>query len=126
MLYEVITILGAIEYLKAKGYKNIALVGGSMGGAAILNAMELNTDSLIRKIVLLSPADSNGIVSNVIEKLFVASEDEGYFARVKASYDNSEQPKQLKIYEGSFHAQHMFKSSYANELSQLIIDFLTN
>jgi len=35
-------------------------------------------------------------------------------------------PKEFKIYEGSFHAQHMFKSSYADELTQLIIDFITN
>lgn len=117
-------ILGAVSYLKSKGFKNIALVGGSMGGAAILNALELKTDDALKKVVLLSPASDIGISSNGIEKLFIVSEDEGLFARVKTAFDSSVQPKQLKIYEGSFHAQHMFKSDYANELTQLIIDFL--
>jgi len=119
-------ILGAISYLKSQGYKNIALVGGSMGGGAILDALEQKTDSSLKKVVLLSPAGSNGITSNSIEKLFVVSADEGFFARVKTSYDNSSQPKELKIYEGTYHAQHMFKSSYADELTNLIIEFLTN
>jgi pimeloyl-ACP methyl ester carboxylesterase len=119
-------ILGAIQYLKSQGYRNIALVGGSMGGGAILDALEQKTDNILTKVVLLSPAGSNGISSNSIEKLFVVSADEGFFARVKTSYDNSSQPKDLKIYEGTYHAQHMFKSDYADELTDLIIEFLTN
>ena len=119
-------ILGAVGYLKSKGFKNIALVGGSMGGAAILNALEIKTDESLKKVVLLSPASDIGINNSTIEKLFVASEDEGLFSRVKTAFDSSVQPKQFKIYEGSFHAQHMFKSDYADELTQLIIDFLTN
>ena len=119
-------ILGAIDYLTAKGFKNIVLVGGSMGGAAILNALELKTNDTIRKVVLLSPAGSNGLTSSSTEKLFIVSEDEGLFARVKSAFDNSTQPKQFKIYKGSHHAQHMFKSDYAEELTSFIIDFLTN
>lgn len=119
-------ILGAIDYLKTKGFKNIFLVGGSMGGAAILNALEQKTDNTIKKVVLLSPAGTNGITSNSLEKLFVVSENEGFYARVKESFDNSVQPKELKIFEGTYHAQHMFKSDYAEELTQLIIDFLVN
>lgn len=118
-------ILGAIDYLTAKGFKNIVLVGGSMGGAAILNALELKTEATIRKVVLLSPASNIGIGSDSIEKLFVVSENEGFYARVKESFDNSVQPKEFKEFEGSYHAQHMFKSDYAEELSQLIIDFIT-
>lgn len=118
-------ILGAIEYLKAQGYKNISLAGGSMGGAAILNALEIKTDGTIKKVVLLSPAGSNGITNKTVEKLIVVSEDEGLFARVKTAFDTSAEPKQFKIFKGSYHAQHMFKSDYADELTQLIIDFLT-
>lgn len=119
-------ILGAIEYLKGQGFKNISLVGGSMGGAAILDALEIKTDDSLKKVVLLSPAGSNGITSNSLEKLLVVSEDEGFFARVKTAYDTSSHPKQLKTYEGSYHAQHMFKSSYADELTDLIIEFIIN
>lgn len=119
-------ILGAVAYLKGQRFKNVALVGGSMGGAAIMDALEIKTDNAIKKVVLLSPAGSNGITSNTLEKLLVVSEDEGFFARVKTAYDTSSHPKQLKIYEGSYHAQHMFKSSYADELTNLIIEFILN
>lgn len=117
-------ILGAVSYLKDQGYKTISLVGGSMGGAAIMNALELKSDDTLKKVVLLSPASSNGITNTSLEKLFIATQDEGLFARVKIAFDTSAQPKQFKIYEGSLHAQHMFKSNYAEELTDLIVGFL--
>lgn len=118
-------ILGAIAYLKDQGYKNIALVGGSMGGMAILNALEMNTDSSLKKVVLLSPAGGHAITSNSIDKLIIVSKDEGLYNKVNAIFDASSNPKATKIYMGSYHAQHMFKSDYAEELTQLIINFLT-
>lgn len=117
-------ILGAVSYLKDQGYKTISLVGGSMGGAAIMNALELKSDDTLKKVVLLSPASSNGITNTSLEKLFIATQDEGLFARVKIAFETSAEPKQFKIYEGSLHAQHMFKSNYAEELTDLIVGFL--
>jgi alpha-beta hydrolase superfamily lysophospholipase len=117
-------ILGAVDYLKIRGFKKIALVGGSMGGAAILRALDKKTDSVLEKVVLLSPAGGVGIASTSLNKLIVVSKNEGLYKRVKTIYNESTQPKALKIYPGSFHAQHMFKSKYSNELIKLIIEFL--
>jgi len=117
-------ILGAIDYLKEKGFKKIAIVGGSMGGAAVLNALDIKTDSVIEKVVLLAPAGGKGIVSKSIKKLIIVSKNEGLFSRVNSIYKESSQPKELKIYPGSFHAQHMFKAEYSNELINLVIGFL--
>ena len=119
---KALDILGGIDYLKGQGYKNLALVGGSMGGAAILNALELSTDSAIKKVVLLSPAGGPAIT----RKLIVVSKDEALYNRVNAIFDASANPKATKVYAGSYHAQHMFKSDYADDLTHLIIDFLTN
>jgi alpha-beta hydrolase superfamily lysophospholipase len=119
-------ILGAVNYLKGKGFKKIAIVGGSMGGAAVLNALDIKTDSVIRKVVLLAPAGGNRIASKSIKKLIVVSKNEGLFTRVNKIYNESSQPKKLKVYPGSFHAQHMFKAEYSNELIDLIIDFLNS
>lgn len=118
-------ILGAIEYLKDQGYKSISLVGGSMGGAAIQDALELKTDDTLKKVVLLSPAGGPAITSNSIEKLIIVSKDEGLYAKVNAIFDASANPKATKIYKGSYHAQHMFKSNYAEELTDFIVEFLT-
>ena len=117
-------ILGAIDYLKEKGFMKIAIVGGSMGGAAILNALDIKTDAIIEKVVLLAPAGGNGIASKSIKKLIIVSQNEGLFSRVSSIYKESSQPKTLKIYPGSFHAQHMFKAEYSDELINLIISFL--
>jgi len=117
-------ILGAVDYLKSKGFNNIAIVGGSMGGAAVLSALDAKTDNVIKKVVLLAPAGGAGITSTSIKKLIIVSKDEGLYKRVKAIYNETAQPKELKVYPGSYHAQHMFKADYSNELISLIIDFL--
>ena len=123
---RLLDILGAIDYLKEKGFNNIAIVGGSMGGAAILNALDVNIDTIIKKVVLLAPAGGSPIASKAVNKLFVVSKEERLFASVNEIYNESSQPKELKIYPGSFHAQHMFKAEYSNELTNLIINFLNN
>ena len=35
-------VLAAVNLLKGKGFKNILLAGGSMGGAAVLDALEID------------------------------------------------------------------------------------
>jgi esterase/lipase len=117
-------ILGAIDYLKSKGFNSIAIVGGSMGGAAVLSALNTKNDSVIKKVILLAPAGGAGITSTTIKKLLIVSKDEGLFKRVNTIYNESTQPKELKVYPGSYHAQHMFKSDYKNDLISLIIEFL--
>ncbi|MFC4723222.1 alpha/beta hydrolase [Geojedonia litorea] len=117
-------ILSAVDYLKKEGYDSIALVGGSMGGAAILNALELEMDISLKKVILLAPAGGKAISSETIEKLIVVSEGEGLFKKVNQIFNESNPPKQLKTFKGSFHAQHLFKSEYRDELIKLITDFL--
>ena len=119
-------ILGAVDYLKGEGFKKISIVGGSMGGTAVLNAIGIKTDVVINKVVLLAPANGVGIASKSINKLIIVSKDERLFSRVNTIYNESSTPKKLKVYPGSFHAQHMFKADYSNELINLIIDFLNH
>jgi len=95
-----------------------------MGGAAVLSALGTKTDSVIKKVILLAPAGGSGITSTSIKKLLIVSKDEGLFKRVNTIYNESTHPKELKVYPGSYHAQHMFKSGYKNELISLIIEFL--
>jgi len=118
-------ILGAIDFLKEKGYDQIAIVGGSMGGAAVLDALEIKMDKAIKKVVLLAPAGGSAIQNKSVNKLFVVSKNEGLFSRVNSIYNDSTQPKKLKVFSGSSHAQHLFKSKHSDELSNLLIGFLT-
>jgi uncharacterized protein len=118
-------ILGAIAYAKEQGFKDISIVGASMGGAAILSALSYKQVS-ISKVVLLAPAGGPKIVSDKLDKLFVISKEERLHNRVKQIYGESAEPKRIKEYEGNAHAQHMFKSNNAEDLKILIIDFIFN
>ena len=121
-------VLSAIDYLKDKGFKKISLVGGSMGGAAILNALDRKTDASINKVVALAPAGGKSINSQKINKLFIVARNDrlGLYPVVKKLYESSSEPKKFVVYEGTEHAQHLFDGSHREELSNLIIDFIAN
>lgn len=116
-------ILAADEWLQTKGFTEISLVGGSMGGAAMLAALP-EVSALVSKVVLLAPAGGQPIKSVEIDKLFIVSTDEGLYPRVEQIYTQSVQPKKLKEFAGTAHAQHMFKEAYAAALTELILAFL--
>ena len=116
-------IIGAVNYLREQGFTEINIIGGSMGGAAVLAAWSF-IKTPVSKVVLLAPAGGNPIKSGSTGKLFVVSQDEGLYDRVKEIYDNSAEPKQLKVFPGSTHAQHLFKTTYADELVNLILEFI--
>ena len=119
-------VLGAIQYLKEKGVKEIDIIGASMGGAAVLTALKQTSDSLISKVVLLAPAGGPPINSKTINKLFIVSKKERLYNRVKMIFNKSAKPKTLKVFNGNAHAQHLFKTDYAKELTGLIIGFINN
>ena len=117
-------VLGAINYLKNKGYKSIAILGGSMGGAAVVRALNTEYNSIITKVVLMAPAGGKALVYKSLNKLFIVSEKEGLYKRVTSLYKKSAKPKRLSVYKGSYHAQHMFKAKYAMSLVKEIITFI--
>jgi len=121
-------VLAAIKYLQGKGFKKIALVGGSMGGAAMLDALSQKTDTAINKVIALAPAGGNSIPSQKIKKLFIVAKHDGLglYPDVKAMYQSSSEPKKFVEVDGSAHAQHLFKTSHKEELTKLIVDFIAD
>jgi len=121
-------VLAAIKFAKQKGFKKICLVGGSMGGAAILNALEKKSDASISKVITLAPAGGGPIKSQSIKKLFIVAKDDslGLYPDVKKLYESSLDPKKFVEFDGSEHAQHLFKTSHKEELSKLIIDYIAH
>lgn len=117
-------VLGAVVWLKEQGYKHIAVVGGSMGGAAVLRALSHTDDSAIDKALLLAPAGGDPIASDTVKKLFVVSEGDGVVGRVRALHEASSDPKELRILSGKAHAQHIFKTPQGKELMDAMLTFL--
>lgn len=121
-------VRAAVDCLKAKGFKRISLVGGSMGGAAVLNALERQADESITGIILLAPSGGAPVDSDQIDKLFIIAKEDSpaLHASVKAVYAHSAEPKTFEEIEGSAHAQHLFKTSQKELLSNLIVDFIAD
>lgn len=117
-------IIGAIDYLVKQGTAEIFIVGGSMGGAAVLRALDEIKQPSIKKVVLLAPAGGPAIKSEGINKFFIVSQKEGLYQSVLDTFTKSADPKTLKTYEGNAHAQHLFKSQHGDNVTSLIIDFL--
>jgi alpha-beta hydrolase superfamily lysophospholipase len=116
-------ILGAINYAKINGYANINIIGGSMGGAAVLSALDQN-DGNIDKVVLMAPAGGPPLKSDKINKLFIVSKNEGMMNSVVKIYKASANPKKLKEYSGTSHAQHLFNSKQADKVTRQLISFI--
>jgi len=119
-------VLSAVKFLKDKGFAKIILLGASMGGGAVLHALEAKTDDRIDKVIVLAPSGGNPIKSKNINKLFVIAKADrlGIYPKVKKTYTSSADPKKMVEYEGSEHAQHLFNGPHKDELSGLIIDFI--
>ena len=95
-----------------------------MGGTAILHALEHRVNQTINKVILLAPAGGEPIKNKNIRKLFIVTKEDRFYSRVYALYTESSDPKELKVYPGTAHAQHMFKTESAQDIIILIINFL--
>ena len=117
-------VLGAVEYLKDKGYKKIAIVGASMGGGVVLKALEVKVDGKIDKVVLLAAGGGKPILSEHVDKLFIVSKEERAYESVAALHEKSAAPKTLEVFPGEAHAQHLFKTVHSQDLVNLIVSFV--
>lgn len=119
-------IRNAIAYLEKQGFEKLVLVGASMGGMGVLDALKEGPNAMVKKVVLLAPAGGAPLEDNRIEKLFITTEDDMIIssAEVYKIYKASADPKVYKEYEGASHAQRLFYGDQQEEVSLLIIDFI--
>jgi hypothetical protein len=57
--------------------------------------------------------------------LYIASRDEGLAPTVRQQFARAPQPKQLVLLNGRAHAQNIFATAQAQQLSDTIVQFLT-
>jgi len=119
-------VIAAVRWLHKQGVKDVDVVGGSMGGGAAGDAATMVKPGEIDKLVLLSPmpiARPEKIKAASI--LYIASRYEGLAPIVKSQYERAPKPKQLILLDGSAHAQNIFDTKQAKNLSDDIVKFLT-
>lgn len=119
------SLLASIEYLKEEhGVRDVALMGGSAGGSAVLRAAKENPEAADQLITLSASGDVSGLGPE--PKLFVATEGEGGFAeeaRRMAREAPGDQNEAL-ILPGDAHAQAIFRTEEGDRLMQAILERL--
>ena len=118
-------ILAAVQFLQQQpGITEISVLGASMGGAAAAKASVYAEPGRIQQLILLSPASVYQPEKLKGQLLFIASENEYLAQGIRSAYDKAPKPKMLKLIPGNAHAQHIFKTSQADALTTVILDFL--
>ena len=122
-------LLNALAFLKAKGVKNITIVGASAGGAGVLFTLQDKIDPLVDSVILLAPAGGPPLKSEQVKKLFIVAEDDmiSSNAEVYNLYIASSDPKHYEEIMGSSeHAQRLLESKHKENIIQMMIHFIEN
>jgi len=118
-------ILGAINFLnKQPDIASISVLGASMGGGAAAKASIHSKKGDIYKLILLSPmpvSNPEQLKGNI---LYIVSKRESIAKTIKKQFNKTPDPKKFAEIEGSAHAQHIFKTNQAKNLTKIIVDFL--
>lgn len=126
-------VLGAVDFLEARGLVRVMLVGASMGGTASLVAASQPGVPVIAVIALSAPQSFGGltadrsVLANVTAaKLFVAgnSDQTGAAQAGQAMYDESPVPKRLEIVTSSDHGTDLLTGNQSGRVQTLILNYL--
>jgi len=113
--------------LRSRGVEEIALVGASMGGYAVLaSSWERDVECVvsISAPVRAITDEMSGRVSG--RKLYVCADRDtlGAAAHVLASFAALERPKTLVMFGGREHSRAMFAAPYGDEAVGAIVEFV--
>jgi dienelactone hydrolase len=118
-LYE--DILGGIRFLKERGATRVSVIGASMGGGAAGNAAARVEPGEIDHLILLAAVAAESPERMQGKKLFIVSRDDGIRRTVERQFNAAAEPKELRILEGSAHAQHIFRTGRGRALTEAIL-----
>jgi pimeloyl-ACP methyl ester carboxylesterase len=122
-------VLGAVRYLRERGARSIAIVGGSMGAWAAAEALVAQPPGVIDRLVLLGSEGSSQPEKMHGRKLFIvtrndANADGPRLPNIERNYARVPEPKALIILDGEAHAQFMFATPLADRVMREILQFL--
>jgi len=124
-------VLAAVRYLRQHGARTVAVVGGSMGGAAAADASVEAAPGEIDRLVLLGSTGGRAPEKLTARTLFMLSRDDrgpGDAPRlpaIRAHYERAPGPKELIVLDGSAHAQFIFGTAQGERAMREILRFLS-
>jgi pimeloyl-ACP methyl ester carboxylesterase len=124
-------VVSAIRQLQELGATSVALIGGSLGGAAVALAAIETGPRVVESLVLLAPAEVPAPEMIPSRKLFIVSRNDANAAGlrlpgIRAQFARAQPPKEFKLLEGSAHGQQMLFTPDGAALCRDIIRFLEN
>ena len=123
----VVDLHAAKELLRKSGARELALVGASMGGHAVLaSSFEKDVECVV-SISAPVVATPNDLVRRVTgRKLFVCANEDtsGAWPHVLAAFGAAAEPKTLLAFGAKEHSRGMFAAPYGDELLRAVVDFV--
>ena len=117
-------VVAAVRYMRGRGATRVAVLGASMGGGAVAEAVTRAVPGEIDRVILLSPTPIANPQNLRGPLLFIASEKEPMIAQITEEYQRAPEPKQLVLLLGTAHAQHIFATDQAERLKTAVAEFL--
>jgi len=120
-------LAAAKAYLREQGVSEIALVGSSLGGHAVLaSSFERDNECLVSISSPVAPVSDE--LSRRIHgrKLFVCAKNDrgGALEHTLATFEVTPEPKMLVVFGGEVHSRWMFDQPYGPDMLELILDFV--
>jgi alpha-beta hydrolase superfamily lysophospholipase len=123
----IVDVQAAIALLRDRGAKEIALVGASMGGHAVLGAAMSEDVECVVSIsapVTAVPDQMSAAVRG--RKLYIGTSDDaiGATPHVVTSFHALQGDKRLLLFGGKEHSRGMFAAPYGGDAIAAIVDFV--
>lgn len=121
-------VRNAVAWLRTSGARDVALVGGSMGGYAVLAASAAVSPECVIAISApvraMAASDAKRILGR---KLFICAERDSLGAAdaVRQAFEDAEEPKTLRFFPGREHSRAMFRAAYGEEALEAILGFVS-
>ena len=121
-------VRASMKLLRDRGAAEIALVGASMGGHAVLGAaLEEDVESVVAVSAPVQPVPDELSAKVRGRKLYVGTSDDtaGATAHILASFAALTYPKTLVLFGGKEHSRGMFAAPYGRVAIETIVRFVT-
>jgi pimeloyl-ACP methyl ester carboxylesterase len=123
-------VLAGIRYLRTSGAQTVSLVGASLGGGAVGDAVLDPAAGEIDRIVFLAASPAGSLQKLKARTLFIVARDDANDAgprlpAIRAAYETAPDPRKLLILEGDAHAQFLFATDQRARVLREIVRFLS-
>jgi hypothetical protein len=119
-------VVAAIEFLETQGVTDVTLLGASIGGGAVQQAVDRLEADRIDRVILLATATGHALTNPDMPKLFIHARQDFFVGRSIQSFEKAVEPKTLVELPGALHAQDLLQGQDGKFVEQLIVSFILN